>query len=126
MAIQKFDHFNITAPQPLLDSVRDFYVQILGFHEGFRPNFPYSGYWLYQGEQAMIHLVVPDKGNLEANQNGYLDHIAFLCGDFEEMSNTLKSNSISFEKLTIPDTKACQLVFYDPTGLKIELLFQTC
>lgn len=126
MAIQKFDHFNITAPQPLLDSVRDFYVQILGFQEGFRPDFPFPGYWLYQGEQAMIHLVVPDEGDREVSQNGHLDHIAFLSDDIDGMLNTLKSNKISFEKFTIPDTKARQLVFSDPTGLKIELLFLTC
>jgi catechol 2,3-dioxygenase-like lactoylglutathione lyase family enzyme len=126
MTIQSIDHFNITAPQPLLDRVRDFYIQILGFQEGFRPNFPISGYWLYLGQKAMIHLVEPVDGHQAVQQNGCLDHISFLCDDIDEMTNTLKNNNISFKKFTVPDINACQLVFNDPTGFKIELLFQKC
>jgi catechol-2,3-dioxygenase len=126
MAIQSVDHFNIIAPQPLLDKVKEFYVQILGFKEGSRPDFSIPGYWLCLGQQAMIHLVESGDGDRETTQNGHLDHIAFLCDDIDGMSNTLKKYRISFEKLIVPDTKACQLVFNDPTGLKIELLFQTC
>jgi catechol 2,3-dioxygenase-like lactoylglutathione lyase family enzyme len=126
MAIQKIDHFNITAPQPLLNKVRDFYVQILGFQEGFRPNFPIPGYWLYLGHKAMIHLVEPVDEHQEVKGNGCLDHISFLCDDIDGMANTLRNNNISYEKFTVPDINACQLVFHDPTGFKIELLFQSC
>ena len=123
MTIQKIDHINIIAPQPLLKIGRDFYVKVLGFEEGFRPDFSIPGYWLYQGKQAIIHLAESDEESRVPSQNGYLDHISFLCDDFDSVLNTLNKNNISFDKVTVPGTKACQLIFHDPSGLKFELLF---
>ncbi|OYU41562.1 MAG: diguanylate cyclase, partial [Burkholderiales bacterium PBB4] len=57
MPVHGFNHFNLRAPQPLLDRIRDFYVDVLGMKAGWRPPFPFPGYWLYLEEHAILHLV---------------------------------------------------------------------
>ena len=53
MPIQGFNHINLHLPRAQLESVRDFYVDLLGFVDGDRPPFRRSGYWLYCGDLAL-------------------------------------------------------------------------
>ena len=54
------EHINISTPMSLLTQVRDFYIDILGLTEGFRPQSTIRGFWLYSGKQALIHLAESD------------------------------------------------------------------
>ena len=56
----RLDHFNIAAPWALLETVRNFYVDVLGFEEGPRPPFDRRGYWLYSDGKPLIHLIESD------------------------------------------------------------------
>ena len=58
MQIGRLDHVNVRTAQ--LDSMITWYEQILGLHNGPRPNFPFPGAWLYSGEDAVVHLVGVD------------------------------------------------------------------
>jgi len=82
------DHFNIAAPMPLLEEVRDFYCEVLGLTDGFRPSFGRRGFWLYAGDKPLIHLIESERHHASERQ-GYLDHIAF------RMSGASKGRRIS-------------------------------
>ena len=57
MPVVAFNHFNLRAPTALTDALKDFYVDVVGLSVGWRPPFDFPGYWLYLGEQAVLHLV---------------------------------------------------------------------
>jgi len=55
MTVKNLDHFNIRASGPLLEELREFYCDLIGLSEGFRPPFEEAGYWLYAGDLAILH-----------------------------------------------------------------------
>ena len=69
-----------------LEATRDFYVDVLGLEDGYRPPFPFSGHWIYLGDRAVVH-VAENRGYLDARNQvrdgsadsatGSIDHIAF-------------------------------------------------
>ena len=56
MAVKTFEHVLILADD--VEKTKDFYVNILGLEVGYRPDFPFKGYWLYlkDNKTACIHL----------------------------------------------------------------------
>ncbi len=56
MATLGLNHYNLRADHALMEKLRDFYCDIVGLVVGFRPPFGSRGYWLYAGEQAVLHL----------------------------------------------------------------------
>ena len=67
MALEALEHFTITCAD--LARTRDFYRDVLGLAEGYRPNFNFAGYWLYSGEIPVVHLT-DDKGAIPENRTG--------------------------------------------------------
>ena len=55
MPLLAFDHVNLRTAQ--LEAMVAWYGDILDMHPGDRPNFPFSGAWLYLGDQALVHLI---------------------------------------------------------------------
>ena len=128
MKIIRLDHYNITAPIERLNEIRDFYVNIIGLVEGFRPNFGRAGYWLYADDQPILHLIVP-KDNAasstpQTQTHGYLNHIAFNCKGLPETLNQLKRHQITFQTGQISELETFQIFLKDPAGIRIELNFQ--
>ena len=93
MATVTFDHFNIKAPEPLLGETRDFYCDVLGLREGYRPAFSYHGYWLYSGQQAVLHLAEAD---VQVTTAGHFNHIAFKCENIDSIELRLQRMDIPF------------------------------
>ena len=124
MTILGLHHINLRAHRLLLDSLRDFYSEVLGFHQGYRPAFPSFGYWLYAQETAVIHLseAKSDEERMLHN-DGYLDHFAFVCADLAEVEKTLQRNDIAYRKTQNPWSTHTQLFLQDPAGNNVELNF---
>lgn len=118
----QLDHFNIAAPMALLDTVRDFYVEVLGFEEGFRPGFQRRGYWLYAGGKPSIHLIESDRHE-DSEGKGYLDHIAFRASGLADFLQRLERNGIRFRRSFITELTMTQLFFEDPAGTGLEVNF---
>ena len=57
MGVLAFNHLNIRAPKPVLEDVKNFYVEFIGLSEGFRPDVPIHGYWLYLDGLPVLHLI---------------------------------------------------------------------
>lgn len=62
MAISKLAHFSIRTTD--MEATRRFYVDVMGFREGFRPPFQFPGIWLYQGgdesDYGVVHIIGMD------------------------------------------------------------------
>jgi catechol-2,3-dioxygenase len=117
-------HINLRAHRLLLDSLRDFYCEVLGFQQGFRPEFPSFGYWLYAQETAVIHLseAKPDEERMLHN-DGYLDHFAFACSKLAQVEQSLQSHGVDYKKVQVPSSAQIQLFVKDPAGNNVELNF---
>ncbi len=127
MAIKNLNHVNIRAPQPLLDRVRDFYVEVVGLEDGERPDIPIPGYWLYADGAPIVHLMDSAYRGLEDDAlsvgTSHLDHFALTCTDLEGTEARLKDMNVDYRRRDAPEHGFSQLFLTDPTGLGVELNF---
>lgn len=124
MSIDHFSHVNMRLPQSKMYAVRDFYVGVLGLTVGERPPFQSKGYWLYAGENPVVHLVETEEDTSGSRDDtGVIDHLAFHCDDVYEMRLRLNGAGVRFDSTTVPQSDQLQLIFSDPAGTRIELIF---
>jgi catechol 2,3-dioxygenase-like lactoylglutathione lyase family enzyme len=124
LSIQGFNHYNLRAPRPLLDELRDFYCDIVGFYEGERPAFRSFGYWLYAGGRDVLHLSECSPGEQRAvHVATTFDHVAFTCTDFVGTRARLETLGIAFGQREVAATGIRQLFFKDPAGNGVEFNF---
>ncbi len=115
-----------------LEATRDFYVDVLGLEDGYRPPFPFSGHWIYLGDRAVVH-VAENRGYLDARDQvrdgsadsatGSIDHIAFEASGLRAMIARLEENDIAAHHRKVPDLDLHQVFVHDPNGVRIELNF---
>jgi catechol-2,3-dioxygenase len=119
-----FSHYNLQAPRELLDRLRDFYTDVVGLSLGERPPFESSGYWLYAGHEAVLHLteVAGDEIRAQGSRSTF-GHGAFNCEGRREFERKLAHRGIRFEVAHVPLTGQVQLFFKDPAGNGVELNF---
>lgn len=124
MTILGLNHINLRAHRLLLDSLKDFYCDVLGFRQGLRPEFPSFGYWLYVQETPLIHLSeARDDEERMLHNDGYLDHFAFTCSKLVDVEQSLQAHGIVYRKVQVPSTEQIQLFVQDPAGNNVELNF---
>ena len=138
MPIDKLAHFSVRTTN--LEASRDFYCEVLGFKEGYRPEFPFPGHWLYRGgdeaDYGVVHLVGIDPDDPEglkeylgdkplANLQGSaaIDHLAFTASNLTAMRQRLSRAGISYRERTVPSLHLHQVFLEDPSGVTIELNF---
>lgn len=117
------DHINIKAPGALLEQVRDFYCEALGLKEGFRPTFPGAGYWLYAGDQPLVHLSVGSEP-VAAATSGHLDHVAFRASGLKDVLQRLDGLGVDYRSSYIDELGLTQLFLRDPAGTGLEVNFK--
>ena len=119
MAISDMNHFTVLTHD--LAATRQFYIDILGLKEGYRPDLGFPGAWLYIGERAVLHVIagrpVPDP------PGGVLDHMAFSANNLPATVTTLRERSIEYVLRKQNDSGVWQLFCYDPSGARVELDF---
>lgn len=119
MSATGMNHFTVLAKD--LDVTRDFYLDVLGLVEGYRPHFGFPGAWLYVGDAAVLHIVAGRP--LPADPRGVLDHIAFSADDLSGTVRRLEAKGIAYDLRRQPDAGIWQLFFFDPNGARVELDF---
>ena len=127
MAVDMLEHFTVRCTD--LERTRDFYSEIIGLRVGPRPAFDFAGYWLYLGDQPVVHLVHEDEredGRSQgAGQNtGALDHIAFRAQDLAGTRALLRAKGLDFKEAPVPGRPVHQVFVRDPDGVLIELNFR--
>ena len=127
MTIAGLNHFNIMGSRSLIEEVRDFYVDVIGLSEGWRPDFDFDGHWLYAGDAPILHLMVSDEGSTDdggiSSTTGHLDHIALTAADLTAVESRLSELGQVYKKKVIPGFNVTQLFLHDPIGLGVELNF---
>ena len=128
MALEALEHYTINCAD--LAGTRDFYRDVLGLDEGFRPKLGFEGYWLYCGDTPVVHLLGRD-GALPENRNvkqggdtGSLDHIAFRGRDAASTIAKLNANNIAFRENRIAEIGLHQVFVRDPNGIMVEMNFR--
>ena len=124
MAISGFQHINIRCAESDLPAVEKFYGEVLGLRKGPRPNFPFNGIWLYDGEDPIVHVSgrFPANSIVQDKHNGSVDHIAFRAAGAIEFRARLKKCGVYFEEQNIPKA-GYQVFLHDPVGTKLEFNF---
>lgn len=124
MPVTSFNHFNLRAERALLEQLRDFYVDVVGLRVGDRPPFAFHGYWLYLGEQAVLHLVddaaAPRPGE---PVRGTFDHVAFTSHDLPAFEAHLKAHGVPYRRTQVPGRPLAQIFVTDPAGNGVEFNF---
>jgi len=114
------DHVNIKASAGLLEKLRNFYCQVLSLENGPRPAFGDRGYWLYTGDQAIIHLseCSPDR---ETGSHGAFDHFALRVPELSPFIQRLQDAGVEYQESLVPGTDLRQVFFRDPAGARVEV-----
>lgn len=119
MMIVGMNHFTVLSSD--LNRSKQFYVELLDFKEGYRPEFSFPGAWLYIDDQPILHIMankpMPDK------PAGVIDHMAFTASNLQSMVDRLKQRGIVYDLHRLKGLGTWQLFFHDPDGAKIELDF---
>jgi catechol 2,3-dioxygenase-like lactoylglutathione lyase family enzyme len=122
--ILSINHIQLVAEKDLVIQLRDFYCNVVGLTEGFRPAFERFGFWLYIGDKDVLHLITPKKGDERSLQKSSFDHVAFKTVNYQGILKKLGSMNIYFEEKTIPGMTAHQIFLRDPAGNRVELNFE--
>ena len=115
------DHINISAPKELLQKVRDFYCEVLGLTEGFRPNFSRGGFWLYS-EGKPIHLI-ESTDHYHNEKQGFFDHFALQATGLAKICDNLDAAGIEYKVSYLSQIDMSQIFCKDPSGTGVEINF---
>ena len=134
MPLLKLEHYLVLSDD--IDGTRDFYCDVLGMREGFRPKLGFPGYWLYVGDVPSIHIAewesyavwtkevgIPISSRAEST--GAVDHIAFNASGFDEVRSRLQARGLEISENLLDEIGLRQLFIYDPNGVPIELNFRS-
>ena len=137
MGLRFLEHILILTDHP--EETRDWWVENLGFRSGDHPEFGFPVFWLYIGDQDVVHI---GKRNHSDHQNEYLsapdasateeavggtgsiDHVCFNCEGIDEFIERLDRNEVGFSERQAHSQAFHQLFFFEPiNSIKIELNF---
>jgi catechol 2,3-dioxygenase-like lactoylglutathione lyase family enzyme len=121
MAIRLVDHINIATDK--LEETRDFFVEVLGLKEGWRPPFDFAGYWLYAGERAIVHMQAADRPVVPSKDSA-LNHFAFDVDGLDDILAKLDARGVRYRAMAVPGTSIRQAFLEDPNGVRVELNYR--
>ena len=122
--ILSINHIQLVAEKDLVIQLRDFYCNVVGLTEGFRPAFERFGFWLYIGDKDVLHLITPKEDDGRSLQKSSFDHVAFKTDHYQDVLQKLRRLNIPFDEKPIPGMSAHQIFLKDPAGNRVELNFE--
>jgi catechol 2,3-dioxygenase-like lactoylglutathione lyase family enzyme len=124
MSIGQLDHYNVSTRK--LKETIAFYEDVLGFKNGFRPQFSFPGAWIYSGDQPVLHLNdISGTDKQQPSDSGVIDHVAFGSRGFEATKQHLDGKGVPYRVNQVPNSTRWQIFFRDPNNVEIELNFET-
>ncbi|MEM0924225.1 MAG: VOC family protein [Pseudomonadota bacterium] len=118
----RFDHVNLRTNR--LAEMRDWYVDVLGLSEGWRPDFAFDGAWLYAGDLAIVHLIEVAAEPGADPSDLKLEHFALAGEDLAGFRTRLAAKGVSAQERRVPGTDILQLNINDPDGNHIHVDFR--
>jgi catechol 2,3-dioxygenase-like lactoylglutathione lyase family enzyme len=122
--ILSINHIQLVGEKGLILQLRDFYCDVIGLTEGFRPAFERFGFWLYIGDKDVLHLITPKIGDSRSPHKSSFDHVAFKATDYQGVLKRLIALNIPFDEKPIPGMTSHQIFLRDPSGNRVELNFE--
>ena len=124
MAVTEINHINLRANRDMMHVLRDFYCDIVGLKVGPRVATTSYGFWLYIGDNDVVHIAEYNKGvgAPDLHVNGTYDHVSFTCTDMPDMEAHLHTQQIPYTTRLL-NNGVKQINFKDPAGNGIELNF---
>ena len=124
MPVSKLDHINLRAPRDLLEQLCEFYCEVVGLSPGDRPPFSEFGYWLYAGDQPVVHLSLANEDECRSIEvETTFGHAAFACTARSAVEARLSELGIDYRVARVPESGQVQLFLQDPAGNGVELSF---
>ena len=124
MPVTEINHVNFRTDRETMHKLRDFYCDIIGLTVGKRVASTSYGYWLYIGDNDVVHLAgykTPEPPPL--NVHGPFDHVSFTFTDMPAMEAHLQENEIDYTTRTLA-SGVRQINLKDPAGNGVELNFE--
>lgn len=141
MGLKFMEHILILTHDP--EGTRDWFCTNLGFRSGDHPDFGFPVYWLYIGDQDVVHIgkakfsehqdtylkTPSDRGDQDysaagAMGSGRIDHVCFNCEGIDEFVERLNKNGVEFNERKAHNSNLYQLFMREPiNGIKVELNF---
>ena len=124
MPLTEINHVNFRTDRETMHLLRDFYCDILGLTVGKRVASTSYGYWLYIGNNDVVHLAeykTPEPPQLHVH--GTYDHVSFTCTDMPAMEANLNAHNIPYTTRTLA-SGVRQINLKDPAGKGVELNFE--
>ena len=139
MGLRFMEHILILSDEP--EATRDWWVDVLGFRDGDHPDFGFPVFWLYIGEQDVVHI---GQKNHSDHQRTYLstpsddgqelaaesvpsqsiDHVCFNCEGLSEFLERLDRQNIDYSERQANGQSLYQLFLREPiNNIKVELNF---
>ena len=119
MQLLRLYHVNI--PTANLAKMIDWYVDIMGMRNGWRPDFPFPGAWLYVGDDAVVHLV--DVDDEPKNIDPKIEHFAIRATGLTELLARIKKTGAEARLARVPGVPIIQANIFDPDGNHIHVDF---
>ncbi len=118
--ITRLDHANLRTTQ--LDVMIEWYTRVLGFKQGWRPNFPFPGAWMYIEDEPLVHLVDVDQP-IPQSDNLSLEHVAFSAKGLKKFRAHLAEHDVRCDEIEVPGAGILQFNIWDPDGNHLHIDF---
>ncbi len=97
--------------------LQEAFSALLDLQPGSRPPFPFPGRWLYQGSQALVHIIERD-----AFIHDHLSHLALHTDSpAEQVLQRVEQSGLPFHLTQVPGDSLWQCFVQLPGGLLLEL-----
>ncbi|MDP8566527.1 VOC family protein [Methylophilus aquaticus] len=124
MPLTEINHVNFRTDRETMHLLRDFYCNVLGLTVGKRVASTTYGYWLYIGENDVIHLAEYKTSEPpQLHVHGTYDHVSFTCTDMPAMEVQLQAHGMTYTTRILANGVR-QINLKDPAGNGVELNFE--
>lgn len=125
MHLTEINHINFRCDRDTMHKLRDFYCDVLGLTVGKRVASTTYGFWLYIGDNDVIHLAEYKSADPPAlHVHGTYDHVSFTCTDMPAMEAHLTALAVPYTTRTLANGVR-QINLKDPAGNGVELNFES-
>ena len=119
MQVQKLDHVNLRSAN--LETLVEWYTDVLGMRKGERPPFSFPGAWMYAGDHAAVHLVGVDEQ--PSGGEPTLEHFALTATGLSDFIERLNQKGVEYWARRVPGFGILQINISDPDGNHIHIDF---
>lgn len=117
----QLDHVTLRTAD--LEGTRQFLQDLLGLTVGYRPDFGFAGYWLYNDGEPVVHLI-PGGGRAIGRDVEAIDHIGFRLEGYDAFRSRLDDDGIVYSTMDLVELGERRLFVRTPGGILLELVFR--